>query len=359
MPRNILIFAFGDLGDTILTVPAIRALRSRYPAARLVLLGKHAAASYVLPLGLVDDTVIIDKHAWDHPMSLVEPGRAYRLFKLVAGLRRRRFDTVVIFHHLVTRWGTAKYALLSLATGAGRRVGIDNGRGWFLTAAVADRGFGDRHESQYFLDVAGLLGASAQSTLEVAVSDSDVEQASDLLAGTSGSHLVAIHPGTGSYGPGRLWDPNRFALTARLIQASRDVQFVVVGTDDDRRHADILAGQLGTGCVNLTGMTSLGSLGAVLRRCSVLLANDGGVGHLAAAVGTPVVSIFGPSNDRAWRPLTAVVVSADLPCRPCFYRDYERGLPRGCASRECLRLVTPAMVATQALALLSDDPVGH
>ena len=75
---------------------------------------------------------------------------------------------------------------------------------------------------------------------------------------------------------------------------------------------------------------------------------------MAAAVGTPVVSVFGPSNDRAWRALTSTVVAAELPCRPCFYRDRERGLPAGCCTRECLTLVTPEAVAEAALAVLEE-----
>jgi heptosyltransferase-2 len=121
-----------------------------------------------------------------------------------------------------------------------------------------------------------------------------------------------------------------------------------VGTDVERAEADEVASVLGDRALNLVGETSVGELGAVLERCSVTIANDGGVAHLSASVGTPVVAVFGPSNDRAWRPLLGTVVAADLACRPCFYRGFERGLPDGCATRECLALVTPSMVASAA-----------
>jgi ADP-heptose:LPS heptosyltransferase len=122
-----------------------------------------------------------------------------------------------------------------------------------------------------------------------------------------------------------------------------------VGTSADQLEANQVAEALGTRAINLCGETSVGELGAVLERCAVTIANDGGVAHLSAAVGTPVVSIFGPSNDRAWRPLLGTVVASNIACRPCFYRDFERGLPGGCATRECLALVTPRMVASAAL----------
>lgn len=110
--------------------------------------------------------------------------------------------------------------------------------------------------------------------------------------------------------------------------------------------------------LDLVGRTSVGELAAVLQRCALLIANDSGVGHLAAAVGIQVISIFGPSNDDAYRPLTAKVVSVDLPCRPCLYRDFERGLPTGCESRRCMELVTPSMVAAAARRVLAGQEIG-
>jgi len=357
MPETLLILLFGDLGDTILTVPAIRALRERYPHSRVLLLCKAATGRVVRDLALVDEIVAVDKHLFDRPASLLNPRALFALLRLMRSLRRERIDTVVIFHHLVTRWGTLKYALLSLATGARRRVGLDNGRGWFLTQAVQDKGFGDRHESEYWMDVSGLLGARGPLSLEFPVGDADRASAQRKLAhkGIGGEQLLAVHPGTGWYGPGRRWAPERFAAAVSLILEKRSMRCVVLGTEEDVEAATRVLDLLGEQAVSLVNETPLGELGAVLEGCSLLLANDGGVAHVSAAVGTPVIAIFGPSNDRAWRPLQGTVVAADITCRPCFYRDFERGLPNGCATRECLALVTPRMVAGAALALLAEQ----
>jgi ADP-heptose:LPS heptosyltransferase len=115
--------------------------------------------------------------------------------------------------------------------------------------------------------------------------------------------------------------------------------------------------RLGPGCAGVVGRTTPRVLAAVLERCDLLLANDGGVAHVAATVQTPTVAVFGPSNDAAWRPLGAHVVAADIPCRPCFYRDFQIGLRGGCATRECLALVSPTQVAARALAILEDHRV--
>lgn len=349
MQRRILLLLFGDLGDTLLTVPAIRAIRRRFPDARLTVLSKDLPAEILMGLNLVDSVIVVDKHLFDHPVSLLSPRSWLLLLRLFLRLRREQAQTAVLFHHLVTRWGALKFALLTLAGGAKQRVGIDNGRGWFLTESVADRGFGDRHEAQYFLDVAALLGAEGTLDLEAPVTEADRWRADALLQGAGDWPLIAVHPGTGWYGPGRRWPVASFIGAADLCLERSGGTCVIVGTAAEASEAEELAAALGERAVNLVGRTSLGELGAVLERCAVTIANDGGVAHLSAAVGTPVVAIFGPSNDRAWRPLLGTVVASDIACRPCFYRGFERGLPAGCATRECLALVTPRMVARAVL----------
>lgn len=349
MQRRILLLLFGDLGDTLLTVPAVRAVRQRFPDARLTVLSKELPAQILESLNLVDAAIVVDKHLFDRPASLLNPRIWPTLIRLWARLREERADTAVLFHHLVTRWGALKFALLTLASGAERRVGIDNGRGWFLTQSVEDRGFGDRHEAQYFLDVASLLGAEGTLDLEAPVSDADRRRAGELLKDVGRGPLIAIHPGTGWYGPGRRWPVRSFIQAAELCLDRVGGTCVIVGTDAEADEAGELAVTLSDQAVNLVGRTTVGELGAVLEQCAVTIANDGGVAHLSAAVGTPVVAVFGPSNDRAWRPLLGTVVAADLACRPCFYRGFERGLPEGCATRECLALVSPRMVADAVL----------
>ncbi|MGH2442833.1 MAG: glycosyltransferase family 9 protein [Chloroflexota bacterium] len=352
-----LLFVFGDIGDTILTVPALRALRSRYPDTRLAVVSKRVPGRYLHELGLADQVVEIDKHLFDSVASLLRPRAWLAMVRLVSRLRHLRPDTVILFHHLPSKWGTLKFAFLSIASGAKRRVGVDNGRGWFLTERVPDKGFGALHESGYWLAIAAMMGAPGEPALEMPISEHDRVAARRLLSSVSGKRLVAIHPGTGWYGPGRRWDAENFVETARLVASASDARFVIVGTDQDLAEIEEVAQGLGGLAINLAGKTDLGCLAAVLERCSALIANDGGVSHIAAATGIPVIAIFGPSNERAWGPLGGGVVAADLACRPCFYRDFETGLRRGCATRECLTLVTPAMVSRAVIASIQEPAV--
>jgi ADP-heptose:LPS heptosyltransferase len=335
----------------LLTIPAMRAIRNRYPQSHIALLAKPSSGGIPIDLGVVDSLISIEKHAFDRILSTLRPGTILSLAAMLRRIRNEHPDAVVLFHHFVTFWGTLKFAALVCASRAKRRIGLEDGRGWFLTESVPDRGFGFRHESEYWMDVAGLLDAHGGLDLEVPVTAREDARAAELLAPALREEqpIIALHPGTGWYGPGRKWPAKEFARTFELISMRRPVVCVIVGSESDRKETRELKSHLRDRCLDLTGKTSLGELGAVLRRCGVVVANDGGVGHVASAVRTPVVSIFGPSNDRAWRPLTATVMASDLSCRPCFYRDHERGLPNGCSTRECLSLVRPHDVAEAAI----------
>ncbi len=407
-PRAILVMMLGDIGDILLATPALRRLRDAYPDATITAMTKPTTIAALARSGLVDDYLPIEKHIFDRPRALLRPAVMWELLYYVRGLRRRRFDTVVLLHHLTTAWGTVKFALLTLATGAPVRAGLDNGRGGFLTHAARDLGFDAAHEAEYWLRVVDALtpqpplpdagegeppsppgpwltgppaaaDGPARLSLNVGegenlptptfiVPDTARAAAGDLLrealcdAGLDpDGPLLAIHPGSGAYSVARRWYPERFAAVADSLAERHGLGVVVVGTADERTLADEVLGHMRRPGVNLAGRTSLDELGGVLRHCALLVGNDSGVGHLASAVGTPVVAVFGPFNHHTWRPLgRSVVVRATpaLPCMPCVNRGFSRGYPEGCPPRYCLQEVTPAMVVAAAEDLLSQSEVG-
>ncbi|HEY8692510.1 MAG TPA: glycosyltransferase family 9 protein, partial [Chloroflexota bacterium] len=173
------------------------------------------------------------------------------------------------------------------------------------------------------------------------------------------ANWIALHAGGGTYSLARRWPAECFAEVGRRLAQSTGARLVLVGTETDREPHEALARPLGSLALNLTGQTSIKETAAVLRRCRLLVSNDSGAVHLAVAAGTPVVAIFGPSNDHAWGPYPAAehrVVRASLPCSPCFYSGKRLGTPEGCATRDCLQLVTPDMVLAAAEELLAPTP---
>ena len=322
---RILVVKVADIGDVLTATPALRSLRRTFPNASITALTSPHCVGLLQGTGLVDQTLALDK--WQSRLPVA----------LAVRLRGGRFDSMLLLHHLTTRGGVARYAALATAVGAAVRAGLDNGRGWFLTHRAPDFGFGVRHEVDYCNDVAGLLGAPPDNgPMEFPLTAADRLEAQRVLPAARAR--VAIHAGSGSYSLARRWPLHRYAEVAQGLAAGGVSVVVVGGPGEEDLGRAILCD------VDLTGRTTLRQLGAVLETCDAFLGNDSGVMHIAAAVGTPVVALFGPSNHGAWGPWDpsgrSVVVRAGLPCMPCIYRGHDLGTPRGCPNRTCLDLIT-------------------
>ncbi len=354
--QRILVIKLADIGDLLTATPALRALRATFPHARISLLTTPQCRGLVQRAGLADEEYLFAKQRFDSPAGMAHPDAAAELARLTRWLRQGRFDAALLLHHLTTSFGAAKYRALLAATGAPLRAGLDNGRGDFLTHRVADDGFGVRHEVGYCAEVAALLGAPRDTgPLVFQLTDDDHTAAAGLLAPLGEAPAVAVHPGSGGFSPARRWPVERFAAVAAEVAAA-GARVVVVGGPEERALGQTVAAAAGPRALDLTGRTSLSVLGAVVQRCRAFVGNDSGVTHIAAAVGTPLVAVFGPSNHRAWGPWTggrsaALVLRADLPCSPCVYRGNGLGTPEGCPRRTCLELVTPDVVAAETLRL--------
>jgi heptosyltransferase-2 len=347
-PR-ILAVKLADLGDLLMITPALQALRAAHPGARLDLLAPPSSAHLLRGAPFLDHILTFDKFPFDSLGGLLDPARVLATLGFIRALRKARYDVLVIFHHFTMLWGTLKFGVLSLASGAPVRAGLDNGRGRFLTLRARDDGFGARHEADYWLQVAALLGADPAAGWQpyLPISAADRSAASRLLSELQNRHdgpLVALHLGAGNYSPARIWPIERFAAVARAL-IDDGVGVVVLGGPEEEEKGVQL--QELVGCkekvLNLAGRTSIHESAAVLASCDLFLGNDSGPMHVAAAMGTPVVAVFGPSNAQAWGPYTPpgepdihTIVSMDLPCQPCFYRAHSLGLREGCGPRPCL-----------------------
>lgn len=330
---QILVVKVADIGDVLTATPALRTLRRTFPNAAITALTSPRCAPLLDRTGFVDEVLAFDKWRPALPAALG------------LRLRRRGFDAMVLLHHLTTRFGVAKYAALATAVGAPVRAGLDNGRGWFLSHRAPDLGFGARHEVEYCNDVVGLLGAPPDyGALEFPLTEEDRAYAEQLLP--PGRPRIAVHPGTGSYGLARRWPVERYQTVVRQLVSAGSYPVLLGGPGEGSLGRAITAAA--PEVLDLTGRTTLGQLGGVLAGCDAFVGNDSGVMHIAGAVGTPVVALFGPSNHGAWGPWTpdgrSVVLRADLPCMPCFYRGHELGTPEGCPARTCLQLITPGQV---------------
>lgn len=344
---RILVVKLADIGDVLTATPALHALRETFPAARLGLLTTPPAAAAVRP-SLVD-------RVWTAPRNLARrPGELPALGRLLVDLRRSRYDAVLFLHHLTLGAGVAKYRLLAAATAAPLRLGLDNGKGGWLTHSVPDEGFGAMHEVEYWLRVAGLLGAKASTNfLHAPYTEADLAAVNPLLHSLGPEPLVVIHPGSGGYSLARRWEPAKWAVVADELARRYRAQIVLVGTADDG--ADAVQASMAAPALNLAGQTTLNQLAAVLAQCDLFLGADSGVMHVAASVDVPIVALFGPSNALAWGPWTpeapSTVVRLGLRCSPCSYLGHSVGARGGCWHRSCMADLQPPQVLAAVKAL--------
>jgi ADP-heptose:LPS heptosyltransferase len=359
-PDRILAIKLADLGDLLLCEPAFRSLRTAFPTARIDVLTNPSSVAVLDLIGHELHALPFPKHLFDAVSGLINPGAQLQAARLAIALRRARYDRVVVLHHLTTGFGAQKFAALVRATGCRYVAGLDNGRGKFLSHPVVDRGFGYHHEAAYMRDVAVAAGGATVGPRPVIA----MPQLDD-RAGVLPERFAAIFPATGPYSVAREWPAERFGeVSASLRQ--RGIVPVVVGGDDAGVAATTIR-SIEPSAIDLSGRTTLPQLAGVLRRAQVVVGGDTFIGHLAAAVDTPVVSVFGPSNADAWRPAgsvdatepgtparTSLVVRQDLPCQPCIYTGFRLGRPAGCPDRTCLKLVSTADVERAVFRVLGD-----
>ncbi len=374
-PQRILVVKLFALGDMLNITPALRALRERFPEAQITVLATRGGALGLLRSPHVDEVLIFDKTLFDSVGGSLSPRALVVGLRFALDLRRRRYDTLVLLHHLVTGWGTIKYLVLAYWSGAKVRVGLDNGRGWFLTHRIRDDGFGAIDERRYWLRIVAALGAASDNDRpHFTVTAADRAAGARLLAeypGTAQGPIVAIHPTNGTYAPGRQWPAARFAAVADQLAHTLGARIVLVGVEV----AEIgqVAATMREPVLNLAGRTDLPTLAGLLLHADLLLGNDSSVAHLAAALGVPTLALFGPSNDRAWAPWGAERVTLPLaanvlpplpaarvlavrsadPHAPCIYTGFGPGNPTGCPGCRCLELLDAARVVMLATHLLA------
>lgn len=404
-PRpRILAIKLATLGDLLLALPALRALRRRYPTARLDVLTTSASAPLIADSPLVDHVYTLDL---DVGRGLLRPVTLAQSARTLATLRANHYDAALLLHHLTLPGGRRKHRALLAAIGSGLSSGLDNGHGSFLDIRVSDAGFGAHHEAEYALAVARAVGAVSPAPHErgpcladlgwydvgssplgplsprgEGVAETEARRASPLhqwseeepaRVGTApmgrqdNPPLIALHPGGGDYSLARRWPAAHYIELAAALHAETGARTVVIaGPGEDALAASIVSDLGAPDWACIASPATPRELAALLSGCALFIGNDAFPMHLAAATGIPVVAIFGPSNACAWGPYApdapervAVVRRDELPCSPCFYRGHELGLREGCPPRMCLTNLPVERVLAAARRLLERQEAAH
>lgn len=314
---KILVRATNWVGDAVMALPALEAIRRREPRAHIAVVARPWVAELYRDQGFADQLIVFD-HAGQHAGIIgVEA--------LARELRRERFDTALLLQNAF------QAAWLAWRAGIPRRIGYARDRrSWLLTEAVELPQPGEipSQEPFYYLELlrrAGWLEQLPQlAAVSLRVSGAAQQNGESKLraAGArAGARRVAIAPGA-AFGTARCWPVERFAELADRATAELDADVVLVGSATDRDTAQRIAAGMRSKAVMLAGHTTIGELPGVLRACHAFVGNDSGAMHVAAAVGLPVIGVFGPTDPEATAPLTdrLAVVREAVECSPCFLR---------------------------------------
>jgi len=295
-PFRILIRSSNWLGDAVMSVPAVRAIKNGRPDAHVTILAPEKIAPMWKLISEVDEILSLPNKSLFSAARLIE--------------RQPRFEAAILFPN------SLRVALE--AWGIPRKAGYrGHARSWLLNQIVREprRPGPPEHHATRFLRIADDCGADVDL----------VHDATPVLSQTSNNKnqkLLGLCPGA-EYGPAKRWLPERFAQAAVTISAQSNAKWILFGTDKDKVAGDTISTALGENCVNRIGQTTLGQLIEELRGCHALLTNDTGTMHLAKLLGVPVVAIFGSTEPALTGPFGHghAILRHHVECSPCFLRE--------------------------------------
>lgn len=331
---RILIRATNWVGDAIMALPALRAICKRFPEAKIVIVARSYVADLYRNQEICDQLISYDPQGVHAGIS----GRE----RLAAQLRAQDFDVALLLQNAFDAAWLAWRANIPERIGYAR-----DARSLLLTKAVPLPRPGEipAHEQFYYLELVRRAGwvdsVQATSFIRMNVPREECERAAEFLA-SSGSRTnvlrVAIGAGA-SFGSAKCWPPSRFAELANRLQSQSDADVILFGTAAEAAVSNVISVGMGHPPIDLTGKTAIADLPALLSQCHLFIGNDSGAMHVAAAVGLPVVAVFGPTDPRGTSPVTprCTIVQEKPYCSPCFLR-------RCPIDHRCMTVITPDTV---------------
>ncbi len=319
-PRKILIRGVNWIGDAVLTIPAVHAVRKAFPHAHISLLVKPWVAEVFKENPHINEIILYDERY---------KGLAGK-FRLGKALRQKAFDRAILLQNAFDA------ALITWRAKIPARIGYKrDGRGFLLTEAVpVEPDVLKKHQVHYYLDLLRAHGIEPADTRPyIYLTDQERQQARDILSPhftDSRGPLIGINPGA-TYGSAKRWLPERFAeVISRLIK-EQNGRVVLFGGRSEVEIAEEIMSEIQAAnadtdtsrILSMSGKTSLRELAAFIAECDAFITNDSGPMHMASALGVPIAAIFGSTNKGTTGPFGAGhrIISSDADCSPCMERE--------------------------------------
>ena len=330
--RNILLIRLSSLGDIVLTSPAIRAVRQHFPQAHIAMLVGKQSADLLTANPHLDEVITFDRKAGNK-----DTGQMRRMIRL---LRERRFDLVIDFQRKF------RTSLLGYLSGARCRVGYHQPNGMLCTVRVPDRSNravrAGRISSapaidRYFALLHAIGVETTDRRLELFITDTDRAFSQEIMAAKG---IVADRPKVGLF-PGaawklREWRPDRFAAIGDRAVHEFGAQVLLFGGPAEGELVQQVGDLMTTEATSLAGTLDLRQLAGLIERCDLFVTNDTGPMHIAAAMQTPTVALFGPGDHIRFQPLDPIhtTIRHHVPCNPC------KQFTNRCKNNICMKLIT-------------------
>ncbi|MCI5224023.1 MAG: lipopolysaccharide heptosyltransferase II [Candidatus Electrothrix sp. AR4] len=338
--RNILIRSTNWIGDAIMTTPAVRSIRRNFPEAKITLLALPWVADVFAACPHIDHIFIYDKQGRHQGLR----GK----LRLAADLREEGYDLTILLQNAF------EAALITFLARIPVRGGYTtDGRGLLLTHRVRKHpDIGTKHQVHYYQEMLEGLGLQrSDNALELFLDPAAVQEADDLLKeALQGKEvpIIGLNPGA-AYGPAKCWPATKYAkLAGRLFDETGGL-VVIFGTAADQEAAAKISASAGELVLDLTGKTTLALALACIARCHVFVTNDSGLMHVAAALNTPLVAVFGSTDHIATGPFSeqTTVVRQPIQCSPCMQTHCSKG------HFQCMEAITVETVEKAALEWLA------
>ena len=330
---NILIVKLSAIGDVIHTLPSLAALRKFYPEAHITWVVEEAAADLLKNHPLLNTVIISQRKSWLKDFQNGEVRRPLREIRsFLQELRARPYDLVIDFH------GLLKSALIALLSGGKRKLGYDSLQelsGLFYNEKIPEDM--NKHAVDRYLDFPRYLGAKIVNPEFPLPSDNAARarvQSTLEKHGLENKKFVAVNPV--AYWETKLWDNEKFARLADAIKSRLNVEVVFTGSEKGSIEKIIRLTK--SKAANLGGQTTLPELAYLYKKALLVITTDSGPMHLAAAVGTGVVALFGPTDPLRTGPYGEghTIISTELTCSPCFLKK--------CPTKKCMQDISSEQV---------------
>ncbi len=337
--KNILIRGTNWIGDAVMTIPAVNAVRNTFPQARICILAKPWLAEVYRLCPSLDEIILFHDPGFHSGIT----GK----IKLGNELRKLKFDAAILLQNAI------EAAIITWWAGIPIRAGYNSdGRGLLLTHSVQrTTAIRKVHQTKYYLEMVKALGCQSAETNVHLKPGKEYETLSETLFDEHGigrdTFFIGIAPGA-AYGPAKRWFPESFAAVADRLMDDFSAQALLFGSSADRKSTDAVQRNATHPLINLAGKTNLKETIAMIARCNLFISNDSGLMHVAGALHIPTVAIFGSTNPITTSPAgdKSVVVYKGASCSPCLKETCPTDF-------RCMEMVTVEEVYETAKRLLS------